>query len=221
VTAGTSGTRVTAGVPGTGLSYTKKIGGTSSRAKKTTAADTFITIAILASVFAYSSSPQLLWVTLPVLAISAFVRYRLNSQKAYADAVQPKLKQLDKAVERIESSKMLTTRLKCCQEAIGLVSEIKTLDPEGQVLENADQLKAGLGARLKVLPVLDALEKAELKQLAGDDKSALGQIVKALELCKDKAVIDQDFATSEARDQTGNPVTIGLLEKLKKDIEAR
>jgi len=226
VTTGTAGTTASASVPGTGIGYSSRLS-TGSAARRATASpddtnggDTFASFGIVASICGICFPPILL-VSVPAIFLGKFYSRSITKERAHALETHDAAIDLSKRLDRVNKSKTLTTRLKNCTEALHLLERINQLDPRGKVIENQKHLRRLLETMQRVLPVVDSVDKAELKYMEGNYTAATKHAQKAVALVDDKSVTDKDLKLCEAKNVKGKPLTIKLINRFLADIHKR
>jgi hypothetical protein len=225
ITTGTSGTRVSASIPGTGVGYTKKLASRGSHENTANVSSMnfgglLALIGVLGCI-ASLSAPEWFAYSIPAVLLGLLWSRRIKKKRQVQLAALEVADELAVLLEKLNKGKSLTARLKNCQAALHLLETVRQLDRRQKVVTNQKQLRRLLEAILRVLPVVDAFEKAELKKLEGNYKSALKNSDKALSLCQENNVSDRDLAKCEARDQKKRKLTIRRMSDFRKQLVAK
>jgi hypothetical protein len=111
-------------------------------------------------------------------------------------------------IEKAASAKTLASKERNCEEAIQLIYTVRDLDPDAEVLKEADQLLAFLHACRLTFVVRQALGKAEKAEFKGQKKAAVGHYLEALFVIRKKGISDADFSIANVVfEDTGLPVS--------------
>ena len=93
------------------------------------------------------------------------------------------------------------------------------IDTNEEVIENRTEILTRLKAAKKVLPIMNALDKAEKAEFKGQKKSALNAVLDALFQCREDNVTNSDFARIDLRGKPdGQLVTVEYLTQKAKDL---
>ena len=227
VTSGTAGTTVSASVPGTGMGVSSKLSSGSKRASSRSSANTaddtnggdlLGSFGVLASLAGFLFPPILL-VSLPAIFFGFRHSKRVNEERERQGQLADLSHELAKCAGKVDSAKTLNTKMKNCISALQLLDSIHAIDPKEKTINNQSQLRRVLTATQRVLPVTDALDKAEVKFASGDYKPALRYAKKALDLQADKQPADTDFALLQAKAADGTAITVEYLHQFLEQIE--
>ena len=166
ITTGTAGTTVSASVPGTGFGYSSRLS-TGTAARKAASSpdasnggDTLAGLGILSSICGIFFPPLLIF-SVPAIVLGKVWSRRIKKDRERALQTHAATVELSKRLDRLNSAKTLTSRLKNCTEALQHLSRVQELDPRSKFVKNQKQLRRLLETTQRVLPAVDAFDKAE------------------------------------------------------------
>lgn len=121
--------------------------------------------------------------------------------------------QVEEIIGRIKSLKTTTPKVSACGRAIAVLNEAEQYPECREVLTNYDELKERIRCIGRVLPAVNAVEKAYKHRFKGSKKPEMNALLDALYHIKTNNVTDREFSVAEVFPEgTGEIIEIGSIE---------